>query len=103
MQIYLTLFVLAAVAALADHSSNAVLKDPVASKAVMPGSVSGAAKAKSADCSSNASLEVTPGSASAVSKAKPARAKRFMVMVVVAIVFVGHMIALSSLAVFTTR
>ena len=51
MQMYLTLVVLAAVAALADHSSNAVLEDPVASKAVMPGSVSGGAKAKSADCS----------------------------------------------------
>ena len=36
MQVYLILFVLAAVAALADHSSNAVLEDPVASKAVMP-------------------------------------------------------------------
>ena len=32
MQVYLILFVLAAVAALADHSSNAVLEDPVASK-----------------------------------------------------------------------
>ena len=79
----------------------------------MPGSVSGGAKAKSADCSSNASLEeavdtripkkVTPGSASAVSKAKPARAKRFMVMVVVAIAFAASILALSSLAVFTTR
>ena len=39
MQAYLILFVLAAVAALADHSSNAVLEDLVASKAVMPGSV----------------------------------------------------------------
>ena len=87
MQVYLILFVLAAVAALVDHSSNAVLEDPVASKAVMPGSVSGGAKAKSADCSSDASLEkavdtripkkVTPCSASSVSKAKPARAKLF--------------------------
>ena len=44
-----------------------------------------------------------PGSASAVSKAKPARAKRFMVMVVVAIAFAASIIALSSLAAFTTR
>ena len=95
---------LVAVAVLADHSSNAVLEDPVASKAVMPGSVSGGAKAKSADCSSNASLEeavdtmvakkVTPDSASGASKAKPAKANRCMVMVVVAIVFVCHSLAL---------
>ena len=78
MQIDVTLFMLAAVAASGDNSSNASLDDTVASKAVMPGSVSGAAKAKSGDCSSNASLEeavdtmvpkkVTPGSASGVSK-----------------------------------
>ena len=113
MQMYVTLFVLAAVAASGDNSSNARLEDTVASKAVMPGFVSGGAKAKSADCSSNASLEeavdtripkkVTPGSASAVSKAKPARAKRFMVMAVVAIAFAARLLALSSLAVFTTR
>ena len=104
MQIHVTLFVLAAVAASGDNSSNASLEDTVASKAVMPGSVSGAAKAKSGDCSSNASLEevvdtmvpkkVTPGSASGVSKAKPAKAKRFMVMVVVAVAFVCHCLAL---------
>ena len=38
MQVYLIFFVFAAVAVLADHSSNAVLEDPVASKAVMLGS-----------------------------------------------------------------
>ena len=110
---YVTLFVLTAVAASGHNSANASLEDIVASKAVMPGSVSGAAKAKSGDYSSNESLEevvdtmvpkkVTPGSASGVSKAKLAKAKRFMVMVVVAIAFVGNIIALSSLAVFTTR
>ena len=53
---YLTLVVLAVVAALADHRSNAVLEDPVASKALIPGSVSGAAKAKSADEKSSGDL-----------------------------------------------
>ena len=73
MQIDLTLFVQAAVAALADHSSNAVLEEAVDTR--IP-------------------KRVTPGSASAVSKAKPARTKRFMVMVVVAIAFAAHIIAL---------
>ena len=112
MQMNATLFVLAAVAASGDNSSNASLEDTVASKAVTPGSVSGASKAKSGDCSSNAPVEevvdtmvprkVTPGSASGVSKAKPAKAKRFMVMVVVAVAFVCHCLALSSLSIFTT-
>ena len=63
----------AAVAALADHSSNAVLEEAVDTR--IP-------------------KKVTSGSASAVSKAKPARAKRFMVMVVVAIAFAARTLAL---------
>ena len=112
LRMYASLLVLAAVAASGDNSSDASLEDTVASKAVMPGSVSGAAKAKSGDCSSNASLEeavdtmvpkkVTPGSASGVSTAKPAKAKRFMVMVVAAIVSVCHTLAPSSLSIVTT-
>ena len=110
-QLWIIVFVHAAVTASGDNSSNACLEEAAASKVAMPGSASGVSKAKSGDNNSDASLKeaaettapkkATSGSASGAGKPKPAKAKRSMVIVVVAIACACQSLALLSLSIFS--
>ena len=111
-QVYVSVFVLAAVTASGENSCNACLEETAASKAAKPGSASDVAKAKSVDCSSiaspkevvetKASKKVSPGSASGAAKPESAKAMRFMLIVVVAIALACESCPLLSLSIFST-
>ena len=92
MQLYVSFFGLAAVAAFGNRCSDASLEDAVASTGVMPGSASGSPNTIPGACTSNVSLEetvdttvsqkVVPGLPCGASKGKPVKAKRYTVIAI---------------------
>ena len=111
MQLYVSFFGLAAVAALGNRCSDASLEDTAASTGVVPGSASGSPNTIPGACTSNVSLEetvdttvsqkVVPGLPCGASKGKPVKAKRYTVIAIVAITVAVHKHALLFPYVFT--